>query len=159
LYILLYPVNKRLSLLTAWFRLVYTIISLAALLNLVTILGLIHPANNPALFKPDQLYSQIGLLLGAFRNGWSFAYIFFGIHLLLLGYLAFKSKYIPKIIGILLIIAGAGWLFDNIRPYLFPGLNLNFTIIMFMGLGELVFLFWLLIWGSRLKEPLSFPAL
>jgi hypothetical protein len=152
LYILLKPVNENLSLLTAWFRLVYTIISLAALLNLVTIFGLIHNTDNPALFKPDELYPQIGLLLGAFRKGWSFAYIFFGIHLLLLGYLVFKSKYIPRFIGVLLFIAGVGWLLDNIRPYLFPGFNLNFSIIMIMGLGELVFLVWLLIWGSRLKE-------
>jgi hypothetical protein len=152
LYILLKPVNENLSLFTAWFRLVYTIVSLAALLNLVTILQLLHSAGGPAIFNADQTYAQVELSLRAFRSGWSFAYIFFGIHLWLLGYLVYRSGYIPRIIGVLLIIAGSGWLIDNIRPYLFPGLTINFTIIMVAGLGELVFMFWLLIRGSKIKE-------
>ncbi|HLY69331.1 MAG TPA: DUF4386 domain-containing protein, partial [Puia sp.] len=150
--ILLKPVNENVSLFAAWFRLVYTIVSLAALLNLVTVLQLFHHTGMPAIFNPDQTYSQVELSLRAFRSGWSLAYIFFGIHLCLLGYLVYRSGYIPRIIGILLVIAGSGWLMDNMQPYLFPGLRINFTIIMIAGLGELVFMFWLLIRGSKIRE-------
>ncbi|RRB06309.1 DUF4386 family protein [Larkinella rosea] len=44
----------------------------------------------------------------AFRSGWSFTFIIFGIYLGLLGYLVFRSGYIPKLMGALLIIAGSG---------------------------------------------------
>ncbi len=151
LYILLKPVNDNLSLLTAWFRLVYTIVSLAALLNLVTIMRLTNGTGD-SIFKQDQLYAQIALSLSAFRAGWSFAYVFFGIHLLLLGYLVFKSNYIPKIMGVLLMLAGAGWLLDNVRPLLFPGFHINFVFIITAGLGELAFMVWLLIRGWKIPE-------
>jgi hypothetical protein len=154
LYILLRPVNAGLSLLTALFRLVYTFIGLAALLNLVTILRLLNSAGHPAIFQTDQLYAQVQLCLASFRTSWSFGYIFFGIHLWLLGYLVYRSKYIPRIVGVLLIIAGSGWLVDNLKPFLFPGFTINFTIIIIAGLGELAFMFWLLIRGPKMKESI-----
>ncbi len=149
-YGLLKPVNESLSLLTAWFRLVYTVISLVALLNLVTVLRLLNNADSPVLSEPD-LHTQVMLSLHAFRNGWSFGFYFFGIHLGLLGYLIFRSNYIPRIIGILLIIDGLGWIISTLQPFLFPNLNLSFITITYFG--ELILLFWLLIKGVRIKEP------
>lgn len=149
LYILLKPVSDHLSMLTAWLRLVYTVISLAALLNLVTILQLLN-GNYASVMTPDQLALQIDLLLQAFRKGWNLGYIFFALHLWLLGYLVFKSGYIPKIIGILLIGAGTGWFVNSLKPLLYPDAQINFTIIMIAGTGELVFMFWLLIRGWKI---------
>ncbi len=150
LYVLLKPVNENLSLLTAWFRLVYTVIALVALLNLVTVLQLLTTADYLAVFEPDQLYAQVRLSLGAFRNHWYFGLLFFGIHLGLLGYLVFESRYIPRILGVLLIIAGLGYLLTTLKPFLFPNINLDFAEFTFYG--ELVFMLWLLIKGSRIKE-------
>jgi hypothetical protein len=147
---LLKPVNNELSLLTAWFRLVYTVISLSALVNLVSVLRLINGADSLAGLQPDQLHNQVMLSLYAFRNGWSFAFFFFAIHLILLGYLIFKSNYIPGFIGILLIIDGFGWLITILQPFLFPNANLRFIAITYFG--ELVLLLWLLIRGSRIKS-------
>jgi len=152
LYFLLKPVSESLSMFTAWFRLVYTVVSLAALLNLVTVLHLLNTAQYASIFTPDQLYAQVDLSISAFRKGWSIAYLFFGIHLWLLGYLVFRSTYIPKIIGILLILAGTGWMIDNLRPLLFPDFSINFIIIAIAGTGELVFTFWLLIRGWKIPE-------
>ena len=45
--------------------------------------------------------------------------IFFGLHLALLGYLIFKSGYIPRILGILLAIAGLGYLIDYLGKFKF----------------------------------------
>ncbi len=148
-YGLLKPVNEMLSLLTAWFRLVYTVISLSALLNLLTVLRLVNSSENLTIFDEDQLHYQVMFSLHAFRDGWSFAYYFFGIHLILLGYLIFKSTYIPRIIGVLLIADGLGWIISTMQPVLFRHINFDFIAITYFG--ELVLLFWLLIKGPKIQ--------
>jgi Domain of unknown function (DUF4386) len=150
LYVLLKPVNENLSLLTAWFRLVYTVIALVALLNLVNVLQLLNTADYLTAFEPDQLHAQVMILLNAFRHDWYFGLLFFSIHLGLLGYLVFRSGYIPRLLGLLLIIAGLGYLITTLKPYLFP--NFNLDIARFTFYGELIFMLWLLIKGSRIKE-------
>ena len=151
LYVLLKPVNKNLSLITAGFRWVYTGIALVALVNLVTVLRLLNTSNTLSLLQPDQLGAQVMLSLSAFRTQWHFGLLFFGFHLVLLGYLVFRSKYIPGILGVLLIIAGLGYLLTSLKPFLFPDLNLDFAEYTFYG--ELVFMLWLLIRGSKIQEP------
>ncbi|HTB26291.1 MAG TPA: DUF4386 domain-containing protein [Puia sp.] len=148
-YGLLKPVNEMFSLLTAWFRLVYTVISLSALLNLLTVLRLVNSSENLTIFDADQLQYQVMFSLHAFRDGWSFAYYFFGIHLILLGYLIFKSAYIPRIIGVLIIADGLGWIISTIQPVLLPHVNLDFIAITYFG--ELVLLIWLLIKGPKIQ--------
>lgn len=151
LYVLLAPVNKSLSLLTAWFRLVFAAVALVGWLNLVTVYRLLTTPDYLALFGTSPLHAQVQLLLRSFRDDWSVSLIIFGIHLVLLGYLIFRSGYIHWIIGILLIIDGLGWVTDSLQPYLYPKAHLGFLFITFFG--ELVFMLWLLIMGWRLKEP------
>jgi hypothetical protein len=150
LYVLLEPVNAHLSLLTAWLRLVYTIIALVALLNLVNVLQLLNTSDYLTGFQPGQLHAQVMLSLNAFRHDWYFGLLFFGLHLGLLGYLVFMSNYIPRIIGILLIVTGLGYLISTLQPYLFPKLNPD--VASFTFYGELIFMLWLLIKGSRIRE-------
>jgi hypothetical protein len=150
LYVLLAPVNRALSLLTAWFRLIYTAVVLVALLNLVSVHRLITEPDYLTDFNPGPLNAQVKLLLGSFRSGWSFSLIIFGIHLVLLGWLIYRSGYIPRLIGILLVIDGAGWIVDSLSPYLYPNAHLGFLFITFFG--ELVFMLWLLIRGWKVKE-------
>jgi hypothetical protein len=150
LYVYLKPVDENFSLLTAWFRLVYTLIALIALLHLVTVLRLLNTPVYLTLFQPDQLQAQVMLSLNTFRSDWYFGLLFFGIHLGLLGHLVFRSKYIPRIVGLLLIIAGFGYMLTTLKPYLFPGINVGFAEYTYYG--ELIFMLWLLIKGSRTKE-------
>ncbi len=150
LYVLLKPVNENTSLLTAWFRLVYTVIALVALLDLVTVLRLLTTSNISSLFQPEQLQAQVMLSLQGFRSHWYFGLLFFGIHLVLLGYLVMRSNYIPGVLGALLVIAGLGYMLTTLKPYLFPTINLDFAEYTFYG--ELIFMLWLLIKGSRLQE-------
>jgi Domain of unknown function (DUF4386) len=150
LYVLLKPVNKNLSVITAGFRWVYTGIALVALLNLVTVLRLLNTSNTLSLFQPDQLGAQVMLSLSAFRTQWHFGLLFFGIHLGLLGYLVSRSKYIPGILGVLLIITGLGYLLTSLKPFLFPDISLDFAEYTFYG--ELIFMLWLLIRGSKIQE-------
>lgn len=85
LYVLLAPVQRSVSLLTAWFRLVYTVIALFGLLNLVTVFQLVHTRDYLTAFGPDPLHAQVKLLLNSFRYDWSIGLVLFGIHLVLLG--------------------------------------------------------------------------
>ena len=126
LYILLKPVNKHLSLLTAWFRLVFSVIALVALLNLVAVFQLLTNDDYSIMFGQTQLSAQVMLYLKTFRTGYHFGILFFSIHLILLGYLVFRSKDIPKFIGVILIISGLGYMTDALKPFLFPNFNSGF---------------------------------
>ena len=150
LYIVLKPVNKNLSLLAAWFRLGYTVIFAAALPNLFNVLKLLSGATYLSAFESGQLHAQVMLFLDAFNNTWDIALVAFGIHLIVIGYLIFKTSFIPRILGILLIIAGFGYMTQSLAAFLFP--NLDVSIILFTALGELLFTLWLLIRGINVER-------
>jgi hypothetical protein len=156
LYVLLKPVNKSLSMLVAGFRIVYTVLALVALNNLVTALNIYTNPQYLGIINQDLLYAEGMIFLRAFRNHWYFAIILFGIHLVLLGYLVFKSVYIPKVLGVLLIITGIGYLLTSMRPYLFSGINIDFAKYTFYG--ELIFMLWLLFRGRKIKPNSSSSA-
>jgi hypothetical protein len=137
LYILMAPVNRAVSLLTA--------------LNLVTVYRLVNTPDYLTAFGSQQLHAQVRLLLNSFRYDWSMSLLIFGIHLVLLGYLIYRAGYIPRIIGVLLVIDGMGWVVDSLKPYLYPTAHLGFLFVTF--LGELVFMVWLLVRGWRIEEP------
>ena len=85
-----------------------------------------------------------------FGYGLFIAQIFFGLWLFPLGYLVIESRYIPRILGILLIIAGFGYVIDSFGKFLFP--NYNPTIAIFTFVGEVTFLPWLLIKGAKMPK-------
>ena len=151
LYVLLIPVNRSISLLTAWFRLVYTAIGFFALSKLVTVFRILSAPDYLTVVGSDQLHAQVQLLLSSFRYEWTMGLVLFGIHLLLLGYLVYRSDYIPRILGVLLTIAGLGWVIYCLKPYLYPETDLGFIMITFFG--ELIFMLWLLIRGWKIQEP------
>lgn len=153
LYVLLAPVNRSVSLLTAWFRLVYVAMGLFGVLNLVSVYRLLNTPGYLTLFGSGPLHAQVQLLLNSFRYDWSMGLLIFGIHLVLLGYLIYRSGYIPRIIGILLVIDGLGWIIDSLKPYLYPNAHLRFLFITFFG--ELIFMLWLLIRGWKIREPIA----
>ncbi len=150
LYILLEPVNKYIALLTAWFRVVYAAIFAAALNNLVSVLSLVTNTDYLKVFEAEQLHVTVMFSLNAFDNGWNIGLAIFGLHLVVLGYLVFKSAYMPRFLGILLIIAGLGYLIDSFGKILIP--DYNMTIAMFTFIGELLLMFWLLIKGAKISE-------
>lgn len=142
LYVVFKPVNKSLSLLAAWFRLVYAAIFAIALVNLFNGLELLGGADYLTVFEPDQLHAQVMLSINEFNNGWDIGLIIFGLHLLVLGYLVYKSGFFPRILGILVIIASLGYLIDSFGELLFPN-NYNVVITGFTFIGEVLLIFWL----------------
>jgi hypothetical protein len=153
LYVLLAPVSRSLSLLTAWFQLVYAGMALVGMVNLVTVYRLLTTPDYLTAFGSGPLHAQVLLLLHSFRYDWAMGLVLFGIHLVLLGYLICRSGYIPWILGVLLVINGLGWVVDSLGPYLLPNANLGFTFFTFFG--EIFFMLWLLVRGWRIQEPVG----
>lgn len=151
LYVLLVPVNRALSLLTGWFRLMYTAIAFFGMLKLVAVFHLIHMPDYLSAFGEGPFRAEVKLLLGTFRDDWSIGLVLFGIHLALLGYLIYRSVYMPKWLGILLVIDGFGWVIDSLQPYLYPNAPLKYLFVTFFG--EIFLMLWLLIRGWKIAEP------
>lgn len=137
LYLVLKPVNRSISLLGAWFRLVYTAIFGVGIVNLLH--TLIAAQTDPA---------RTLFFLRAFDLTWQAGLVIFGIHLLVVGGLSWRSGYIPRLLGALLLLAGAGYLFDGIAALLSDSAPFAVSSITFIG--EVLFIFWLLFRGQRI---------
>jgi Domain of unknown function (DUF4386) len=151
LYVLLSPVNRAVSLLAALFRLVYAGVAIVATFNLVVVYRMLTTPEYLQLFDAGPLAAQVALLLHSFRYEYSMGLTIFALHLILIGGLIYRSSYIPKWLGVILVIDGLGWIVTPLQPYLWPNSNLDWVV--FTALGELVFMLWLLIWGWRIKQP------
>jgi len=151
LYVLLAPVNRALSLLTAWCQLVYAAGALCSVFSLLNVYHLLITPYYLTLFGSGQLQAQVWFQLHSFHYEWSMSLIIFGIHLVLLGYLVYRSGYIPWILGIVLFIAGGGWIIGGLGPYILPNTNFDFTFI--TAFGEVLFTLWLWIRGWKVQEP------
>ncbi len=154
LYVVLKRANKSLSLLTAWFRLVYAALLGVSLLSFVIVLLLISGADYLKVFEADQLQALVLLFINAFDGMWRIGLVVFGCHLLLLGYLVYQSGYIPKVIGFLLIIASLGYLIDNLGTLLLPDYTdytemISLVFMLPMIVGEVGLGLWLLIKGGK----------
>lgn len=157
LYILLKGINKNLSLLSGWLRLVNGTIFGVALYNLFSVLQVLSGAEYLKVFVPDQLYAQVMFFLDTFNYTWLIGLIFFGLHLFVLGYLIYKSGYMPKILGLLLVIASVGYLIDSFANFLLANYadyeDIFLIIVAVPGvIGELSFTLWLLFKGGKIQE-------
>lgn len=145
LYDVLKPVNRRVSLLAVYVILVGCAIQAVTIVLYLTPLLILHAASALNAFSQGQLQA-LGLVF--FRlNDYAFDtyLVFFGLWCLLIGYLIFRSSFLPRILGILLAIAGLAWL-----CYLSPPLARSLFIPYIAGasaLGEIPIMLWLLIVG------------
>lgn len=157
LYILMKRVNKNVALLAALFRLTYAAIFTAVIFNFLSVLQLLSEENYLALMETNQIHAQVMLLIDAFNNGWIIGLVFFGIHLLLIGYLVFKSGFMPKLLGILVMLAGLGYLIDSFAKIIltnYSDFETMFVLIVAIpgAIGELALAIWLLVKGKNIPE-------
>jgi hypothetical protein len=142
-YVLLRPVSRTLAVLLGWLRLAYAAAFAMALVNLLDVAQLLGGAEHSTL-QPEQLRAQVMVSITSFDNGWvGIALAIFGLHLLGLGYLLFKSVHFPRFLGMLVVIAGGGYLADSFARILVPDFAFTFSLITFVGEALLIFwLFW-----------------
>jgi len=152
LYVLLKPVNKTLSLVAAFSRLAMTVIQGINLLNHFFVLLLLGGASYLKVFAPDQLHALVMMFLNAHETVVFIWGLFFSLHLFVFGYLVYKSGYLPKFLGILLLIVAFCYLIQDFGNILFPQYKALFTSIGSLAFLEIAFPLWLLIKGVNVEE-------
>lgn len=155
LYKLLSPVNKTHAVLMVILAVVSVPISFTSMLNKLAVLTLISKASYLSVFEADQLQAQVMLCLDYYNNGIQIASIFWGLWLFPFGYLVYKSGFLPKVLGILLMIGCFGYLINFFGDFLFPAYNksgISAFITIPGSVGEIGICLWLLIIGLKYKK-------
>jgi len=153
LYVLLKPVNKTLSLIAAVSRLVMTTVHGINLINYFFAMLLVSGTGYLSVFSTEQAQSLAMLFLEAHGYGFTIGIAFLTIHVFLLGYLIFKSGYFPKVLGVLFIAAGVGYLVDSFALLLLPAYKTTPGFIAAtIAIAELAFPLWLLIKGVNIEK-------
>jgi hypothetical protein len=133
------PVNRMVAVIAAWFRVSYSAVFLVAIAVLATVPGLLD--------QPGTAMNAID----AYTMIWRTGLILFGVHLVLIGYLGFRSGFMPRIIAVLVGIAGIGYIWDGVGTVLvadFGPLISTYTFV-----GEVILIGWLLYRAIRRSVP------
>jgi hypothetical protein len=141
------PVDRGVARLAAWFRLAYTAVLIVSVSQLAGVPALLRSDDYASALGEKQVHAQAMLKIDAFHDIWNAALVLFGVHLFLLGYLAYRSGYVPRLVGVLLFVAGAGYVFDSFSTVLSQGSPLIVSTVTFVG--EFVLACWLVVRGRR----------
>lgn len=154
LYILFRDLSRDLSLLTAWFRLVYTVFLGVALIFFFVALQLLSGEEYLSVFGPGQIDADVLLAIDAFNYAWLIGLVCFGLHLILLGYLIVNSGWTTNALGYVLMVAGAAYIIDTLARAVVSDYtdveNVFLAIVVVPAvIGELWFTVWLLLKGGN----------
>jgi hypothetical protein len=145
LYKLLKPVNKNIASLMVIIALVSVPISMLNELNHFAVLLISTSTDYLRTFKADQLNSLVMFFLELRKYG-TFIPQVLSLWVLFLGYLVFKSGFLPRILGVLLMLGGLCYMVQSVIFFLFPNSDLM-IFGLFSFIGESLFYLWLLIKG------------
>ena len=148
-YNLFKPVNRSLSLLAVSFSVVGCAIQAASYVFYLAPFILLGGAQYLSVFKVEQLQALALMLLKLRSQAEQIDLVFFGFFDLLIGCLILKSTFLPRILGVLMALAGLGWLI-----FLFPPLanNLSRYILPLGFLAELCLMLWLVVKGVDVQR-------
>jgi hypothetical protein len=153
-FVLLRPVSRDLALLAVFFNLVSVAVEAAVQLYLLGALFPLGKAEYLRAFEPEQLYALASLSVKSHSYGFGVALIFFGCVCLILGYLIFRSGFLPKALGVLMQIAGLSYLTDSFALILAPTFaNRIFPAVLVPAfVGEASLCLWLLVKGVNAEK-------
>lgn len=155
LYRLLQPVNENYARLMVLLAIMSVPVFFLNVQNEFNILSLISNTNNHTGFSPEQIQLQVMLYLLQFDNGMRIVHIFSGLWLFPFGYLVFKSGFLPKILGVLLMVGCLGYLVNFLGNTLIPDyakFGISSYISLPASIGEIGICLWLLIAGVKNKK-------
>lgn len=135
-------IHRTVALFSAWCRTVYAIVFAVAITHLIAAAGLLHDGA-----ASDQFALSVYAHITGFKEIWSLALILFGIHLLITGWLAWRSHIMPTWVAALVAIAGAGYLADSIGALLPAAYTTQVATVTFGG--EVILMIWLLMFATR----------
>jgi hypothetical protein len=153
-YLLLRPVSKQLVLLAVLFNLVSLAVEAISKLFLLVVMPILRNADYLRGFEPQQIRILANLALKSHDIAFNIALIFFGFTCLVNGYLIFRSGYLPKLIGILMQLAGLSYLtacFAALFAPTFADLIIPAVLIPPL-IGESSFCLWLLVKGVNIEK-------
>jgi len=150
LYRVLRPVNRNHAVAMVAFVLVAVTITCLNMLNQFAALYLLGGGGHLTAFDAAQIDALALSFLDLHHAGYLIAQVFFGLWLLPLGYLIYRSGFIPKLIGVLLMVACFGYLTDVATFFLAPGFGVE--VSQFTFVGELLLMVWLLVWGVNVER-------
>lgn len=160
LYRLLKPVQLNYARLMVILAIVSVPISLLNLQHKFSALSLVKGAAFLNAFDTKQLQAQVMFHLKTYNSGILIAQLFWGLWLFPFGYLVYKSNFLPKILGILLMLGCVGYVIDLFATICVPGYNETIIadyITRPAALGEIGTCLWLLIVGIRNKDLAQTP--
>jgi hypothetical protein len=160
LYVLLRPVNRNLALLFLLLNAVGVAIQGASMLSLISAMLQGDAASNMQAYSAAQLEGLAYLSINVYKAGFVTAQLFFGTWLFPLGYLVYRSGFLPRFLGVLLVLDGIAVLVWFLQALLvpdypairYPGLALSFV-------AEVGLALWLLVKGVKVVDSgASLPA-
>jgi hypothetical protein len=166
LFNLFRPVSRSLALLATFFSLVGIAMgAFNALLELAPLVVLQGSATFRG-FTTEQLQSLALMFLQLHAQGGAMALVLFGAYNVLVGYLIYRSGFMPWVLGALLSISGAGYLVNSFATFLAPDFEAHLVPwILVPGLAELLVALWLLVfavdarrWTARAAQAAVLPA-
>ncbi len=152
-YKLLKPINKDLAILAVMFGMIQTAVLVANKMNMVMPL-LLENSDYLKAFTTEQLQAWSYLSIKAHNYGFGIGLIFFGFECLIDGYLIIRSGYLPKILGVMVQIAGVCYLVNSFLMILSPSLfaKMSMFILLPPFVGELSISLWLIFKGVNLVK-------
>jgi hypothetical protein len=142
------PVHRGLASLAAWLRVSYAAVFAIAISQLFAALRLVESSRHLTGISLGHQRTEALLKIESFQDIWRISLVLFGLHLVLIGYLTYRSGYAPRVLGVLLAVAGAGYLVDSFGGIFSNSYSVNVSSVTFIG--EALFLVWLLVKGRRI---------
>ncbi len=153
LYNLFRPVNRSLALLAALFSLVGIAVGMLIPLFELAALVVLKDAHFLRGFNLEQVQALALLLLKLRAQAYAVSLVLFGTYNVLTGYLIFKSTFMPRILGVLLAIAGLGYLINTFANFLAPDFAAHLSPwILIPGGAELLLALWLVVFGVNAQR-------
>lgn len=156
LYVLLRPVDGNLALLFLSLNLGGVAIQCFSELFLIASQLILSGDDYLRVFQADQLQALAMLLLYVYKTGYMMAQVFYGAWLFPLGYLVFKSGFLPRVLGIVLMVHCVAWLTNFLQFFLFPGFGVIVYLTYPLGfISEFGLALWLSLMGAKELKPAS----
>lgn len=149
------PVHRTVSAVAAISRSVYAGLLLWATTYLAGAISVLATDGRSA--GIEQVQAEAMRRIEYFHLLWDVGLLLFGVHLILVGWLAYRASYVPRWLGVLLVIAGAGYAVDSVGVLVTPG-SLP-AVAVFTFFGEVLLIWWLLARGrdvhvtTRTEQP------
>jgi len=154
LFELFKPVNRSISFVAAFFSLVGCAIQTSACVFDLASLDLLAGVRYSSVLNMDQSHAMALMFLRLHSQSFAIAIVFFGFYCLLIGYLIFRSTFLPRVIGALMALGGFAYVANNLAVFLSltPPMYLSHIVPLLGGLGELSLILWLLMMGVNAQR-------